>query len=169
MPRQELHSEQLPPVQQMPDISGDPSDYEGDVIIVDRDLAKKMSADYLAALAFMEEPVTIRLEPSGDENAAQWLSVWVNGKGAEVLLNKRWVEFKHLPIGEMLTTKRKYVEVIIKAKTNRITTPDMNQAAHVAENNRISRTTTPVNSFSIIEDRNPLGAAWATELRRRNY
>lgn len=165
MPRQELHTDQMPKVEQMPDISDDPTDYEGDIVIADADVLK---AEYADALAFMEEPVKIRLEPSADENASPWLSVWVNGKGAEVLLNDRWVEFKHLPIGEQLTTKRKYVEVILRAKTTRVTTPDMNQAAHVAEQNRLSRSTTPVNSLSIFED-SSRGNAWASEVRRRNY
>lgn len=164
MPRQELHSEQLPPVQQMPDIT-DTDAYDGDIVLTE-DVLKKEFAD---ALAFMEEPVTIRIEPSMDQNAAQWLSVWVNGRGAEVLINGQWIEWKHLPVAEVLITKRKYIEVIVRAKVNSITTPDMNQAAHVAENNKLARFTTPVHSFSIIEDRNPKGPAWMSELRRRSY
>jgi hypothetical protein len=34
--------------------------------------------------------------------------------------------------------------------------------------NRVKRFTSPVSSFSIIDDRNPKGAAWVQELRRRN-
>jgi hypothetical protein len=35
-------------------------------------------------------------------------------------------------------------------------------------NNIVQRFTSPVHSFSIIEDANPRGAAWVSEIRRRN-
>jgi hypothetical protein len=35
-------------------------------------------------------------------------------------------------------------------------------------NNIVNRFTSPVHSYSIVEDRNPRGAAWVTELTRRN-
>lgn len=162
MPRQEIHSDSLPKTEQLPPIM-DADNHDGDVVVVER----THEQDYLDELKFMEDPVTIRLEPSAERNAARWLSCWVNGHGAEVLINGRWLEFKHLPVGEVLTTKRKYVEVIVRAKTTSVTTPDMDQAADVAAGNRVDRQTTPVNSFSIIEDLNPKGLAWMRELRRR--
>lgn len=160
----EVHSDQLPKTEQLPPV-GDASTYDGDVVVAEN----MANADYAAELAFMEEPIEIRLEPSAERNAATWLSVWCNGRGAEVLINGTWHEFKHLPVAQVLTTKRKYVEIIVRAKTTAVTTPDMDQAADLAAGNRLDRRTTPVHSFSILSDPSPRGAAWLRELRRRNY
>lgn len=163
MARQELHSDTLK-VEQRPPIL-DPSTYDGDVII-----GEKIGgdADYLDQLAFMEEPVMIRLEPSSDRNAATSFPVWVNGKMAEVLHNGRWREIGYLPVGVVLTTKRKYLEVIIRAKIDTVETVILDRDSE-RPNNRETRFTSAVHSFSIIEDKNPAGAAWVTEIRRRNY
>lgn len=163
MARQELHSDTLK-VEQRPPIL-DPSTYDGDVII-----GEKIGgdADYLDQLAFMEEPVMIRLEPSSDRNAATSFPVWVNGRMADVLINDRWVPIGYLPVGVVLTTKRKYLEVIIRAKIDTVETVILDRDSE-RPNNRETRFTSPVHSFSIISDPNPLGAAWVTELRRRNY
>lgn len=161
MARQELHSDTLP-VDQRPPIT-DPSTYEGDVILTEQ-IGNK---DYLAELAFMEEPVTIRLEPSSDKNAAMAFPIWVNGKKAEVFQYGRWDEIGYLPVGVPLTVKRKVLEIIIRAKTDTIHT-SIQEMDSERPNNVVQRFTSPVHSFSIIEDRNPRGAAWVTELRRRN-
>ena len=165
MPRLDLsheqHTDQMPKTEQMPPIN-DPSDYDGDIVQVER----THQQDYLDELAFMQEPVTIRIEPSADRNAARTYPVWVNGKRAEVLWNGRWMEVGYLPVGEMLTVRRSTVEVILRAKVTSIQT-EFN-ATDERPVNRIVPTTTPVHSFSIIEDPNPKGPAWASELRRRN-
>ena len=160
MPRQELHSSTLP-IEQMPPIL-DHANYEGDIILVDSTIADK---DYLNELAFMEEAVTIRLEPSSDRNAAMAFPVWVNGKPAEVFQNGRWYEVGYLPVAQVITVRRKVLENIIRAKIDTIHT---NVSDGNDPNNVMQRFTSPVHSFSIIEDRNPKGPAWVTEIRRRN-
>ena len=162
MPRQELHSDKLS-VEQKPPIAIDPSAYEGEIVTGE----KIGNADYLDELAFMEEPVTIRLEPSPDKNAAMAFPIWVNGKPAEVFQNNRWDEIGYLPVGRVLVVKRKVLEVIIRAKTDTVHTEirDMDQER---PNNVVQRFTSPVHSFSVIEDSNPRGPAWIAELRRRN-
>lgn len=170
MPRQELNSDTLP-IEQRPPISDDPSAYDGDIItgepIAQVALGKGMSPEYLAMLAFNEEPVTIRLEPSSDQNAATSHPFWCNGKRAEVFQNGRWEEIGYLPTGRELIVKRKILEIIIRAKKDTVHTkvqnPDSDQPHNVVE-----RFTNATHSFSIIEDRNPRGAAWVQELRRRN-
>jgi hypothetical protein len=164
MPRQELHSDQLPPIEQKPTISDDPDLYESEIITVDPSLWKKEHAD---ALAFMEEPVTIRIEPSADKNAAGAFPVWVNGKPAEVFQRGAWDEIGYLPVGMVLVIRRKVLEVIIRAKVDTVMTKILEQDSE-RPNNVVQRFTSPVHSFSIIEDRNPRGAAWVSELRRRN-
>jgi hypothetical protein len=161
MARQPLHSDDIA-IEQKPPIV-DPSAYEGDVIIGE----KIGNAEYLDELAFNEEPVTIRIEPSSDRNAASCYPVWVNGKKAEVFQNGRWEEIGYLPVATVLTVKRKVLEIIIRAKVDTIQTKILEQDAE-RPNNVVHRSTSAVHSFSIIEDRNPRGAAWVTELRRRN-
>lgn len=162
MARQELHSSTMP-IEQKPPIV-DPSQYDGDIVTGEK---IGPDTDYLDELKFMEEPVTIRLEPSSDRNAATAFPVWVNGKPAEVFQNNRWDEIGYLPVGRVLVTKRKYLEVIIRAKVDTIHTKTLEQDSE-RPNNVVQRFTSPVHSFSIIEDKNPRGPAWVTELRRRN-
>lgn len=161
MARQELHSDTMKIEQKAPIL--DPKTYEGDIVIGE----KIGDAEYNDELAFNEEPVTIRLEPSSDRNAASCYPVWVNGKKAEVYQNGRWDEIGYLPVGRQLIVKRKVLEIIIRAKVDTIQTQILEQDAE-RPNNMVTRSTSAVHSFSILEDRNPRGAAWATELRRRN-
>ena len=162
MSRQELHSDTMA-VDQPPPIVGDANLHDGYVVQAEKGLSK----DYLDELAFMEEPVTIRLEPSSDKNASTAFPVWVNGKPAEVHQNGRWDEIGWLPVGKVLIIKRKVLEVIIRAKVDTVHTQIINGDSD-RPNNVVNRFTSPVHSFSIIEDRNPRGAAWVTEIRRRN-
>lgn len=162
MPRQELHSEQLPRPEQMPPIVNT-ADYDGEVVLTER----THQQDYLDELAFMEEPVTIRIEPSNDKNAAGAFPAWCNGKAAEIFENGRWHEIGYLPVGRELIVKRKIVEIIVRAKVDTVHTQIIGQDSE-RPNNVINRFTSPVHSFSIIEDRNPRGPAWVSELRRRN-
>jgi hypothetical protein len=141
------------------------ADRDGDVVIADPSIANK---DYLAELAFMEEPVVIRLEPSSDQNAPNVFEVWVNGVGAEVLRNGRWVSITWLPVGEVITIKRKVVEVIARTKKDTIRTVH-GDATQANPFNREIRQTSAVRSFSVISDANPRGAIWLSEMLRRNF
>lgn len=162
MPRQELHSSTMT-IEQKPPVLDEPSQFEGDIVTGENILG---ATDYLDQLAFMAEPVTIRLEPSSEKNAPTAFPVWVNGKAAEVFQRGRWEEIGYLPVGQPLTVRRSVLEVIIRAKTDQITTKHIEQGDQV--NNIITRFTSPVHSFSILEDKNPKGPAWVAEIRRRN-
>jgi len=162
MARPELHSDRLPQVEQRRQVD-DPSDRDGDIIVAE----KFDNTAYLDELLFMEEPVTIRLEPSSDKNAANAFPIWVNGKRAEVFQNNRWEEIGYLPVGRILIVKRSVLEVIVRAKVDTIHTA-IQEMDSDHPNNVVQRFTSPVHSFSIIEDRNPGGAAWVQEIRRRN-
>jgi len=162
MPRAALHSSTIK-IEQKPDIDPD-AERVGDIVVAD----KPFDLDYAEALAFNEEPVTIRLEPSAEKNAATSFPVWVNGKGCEVLMNGRWLEMIYLPVGVPLTVKRKYLEVIVRTKLDTLQTL-VSEPESETPNNTIRRFTSAVHSFSIIEDKNPQGVAWLSELRRRNF
>jgi hypothetical protein len=169
MPRQELHSETLPPIEQKPPIDlDDPDARSGDIVIVDESIARK---EYLDELTFMREPVTIRLEPSSEKNAASAFPVWTNGKRAEVFQRGRWEEIGYLPTGVELIVRRHTLETIIRAKIDTISTGDMGEAGEMAKTSlqRPRAFTSALQSFSIIEDNNPRGRAWAAEMRRRNF
>lgn len=161
MGRQELHSDSVKIEQKAPII--DTSKYDGDIVLAD----KPMNKDWLDELAFNEEPLTIRIEPSSEKHAASAHPIWVNGKGAEVFQNGQWQEIGYLPVGRVLIVKRKCVAVLAGAKFDRIST-EVVEVQNENPNNTIRRFTSSAVSFSVLEDRNPKGRAWLSELIRRN-
>lgn len=140
------------------------SNRESDIVKADASLTD----EYAAELAFNEEPVTIYLQPATDKNAASVHPVWVNGKGGEVFLNGRWEIVKYLPVGQDLIIKRKYLEVLLRAKQDTVTHKAGDTSSENPEN-RIVRMTSSACNLSIRHDANPKGAPWASELLRRNY
>lgn len=169
MPRSELHTDDIKIEQKSDIISNgrDNSDLIGHdtEIVIAQQLPKK---EYLDELAFNEEPVTIRIEPSADKNASLWHPIWVNGKGCEVWRAGAWREQTYLPVGQVQTVKRKYVEVLLRSKTDTVHTM-VAETPGEDPRNTIRRFTSATATFSIIEDKNPLGAAWVEEIRRRNF
>lgn len=132
----------------------------------------KLTQDYLDELAFMAEWVTIRLEQSNEENAATTFPVWVNGEGAEVLINDRPIRMVHLPVGPELTVRRSVVEVIARSKTMRVSTEHSVESLGQQLANTIARPSRRVSQsqpFSIVNDPSPRGRAWATEMIRRGF
>ena len=164
--QREMHSDATR-IEQKPTISDDPAEYDGDIVLADQDALR---GEYAAKLAFMEEPVTIRIEPSTEKHAPMVFPVWVNGKGAEVFQNGRWMEIGYLPVAQVLTVRRKVLEVILRAKVDTLETV-ATEAMDVDRGlgNAIRRFTSPVHSFSVLEDKNPRGPAWLGEMRRRNF
>lgn len=172
MGREALHSDSIK-IEQKPDMAFNPVGPDGLPQALERESeivrAEQLpSDDYAAELLFNEEPVTIRIEPSSEKNAASAHPVRVNGQGAEVLLNGRWIAITFLPVGRPLTIKRKYLAVIASAKLDTVHT-EVREPESETPNNVINRYTSAVMSFSVIEDKNPRGAAWLQELRRRNF
>jgi len=106
---------------------------------------------YAEALAFAEEPVTIRLEHSSDKFAPKQIDFYVQGVC-------EWV-----PVGVPYTLKRKFVEVIARCKPDDITTETGNTND---ENpmNRIQRYTRSKYPFSVLRDDNPKGFEWLTKV-----
>jgi hypothetical protein len=162
MARQELHSDMLPKIEQPPPID-DTRNYAGDIVTGE----KIGGNDYLDELAFMSEPVTIRLEPSSERNASNVYPVWCNGVAAEVLVNGVWRAIGYLPVGQLITVKRAVLEIIARAKTEEIRTEYNEREDPDRPSNRITRQPRAVHSFSVIEDANPRGPAWLAEMRRR--
>jgi hypothetical protein len=146
-------------IDQKPDIVEN-KDREGE--IVEADVTAIGRKEYLERLAMGEEPVTIFIEPSAEENAPHSYYCAVNGKGA------KWHPVDWVPTGVQLVMKRKYVEVLVRAKKDKVTT-DYGKVGEENPHNRIVRLTSSVANVQIMKDDNPRGLAYFAELRRRNF
>lgn len=128
---------------------------------------KPLDRDYARYLAFMEDPITIRIEPSDEEHAPTVVDCWVNGKGAEVMdtITGKWMELSCLPIGGPIITKRKYVEVLARSRTDRVVANETNNRPDPGKDGwTINRRTQRKTLFSVIHDPSPKGAEWLTRL-----
>ena len=162
----ETHSGDYKTDQPKPLDDADLMDRDPEVILVDPEIARK---EHLRELAFMSQWVTIRLEPSGDENAPNSFPVMVNGDDAEVLVNDRAIRIRHLPIGQPITVRRFVVEVIARAKKMTVRTPHEDQDRRIQLSNGTRRQVSQIQPFTIIRDPSPRGAAWMEEMIRRGF
>lgn len=160
--RAEIHTDNMP-IEQKSSLAGDGAEREPEIVRAEQPL----KSEYADALAFNEEPVTIRIEPSTEKNAAKHHYLAVNGKGCEVLINGQWFEMLYIPVGQVLTIKRKYLEVLARAKSDQVTTKHDDIGAEYIDN-RVDRVTSAVCAFSVLKDTDR-GAAWLSEIRRRNF
>lgn len=157
--RKEVHTDDMPIDQRQSVDTTDDIDHENIVLASDH-----LTTDYAKLLAFMEEPVTIRIEKSSEKHAPTVVDCWVNGRGAEVLINGQWISLGYLPVAREVTTKRKYIEVLARSKVDNITT-EVEQTPD-SERNLVNIGTSSKAPFSVLEDRNPAGRAWLTGLMR---
>jgi hypothetical protein len=163
----EVDSRSINP-RQKPDIEMPSLDVEmertPELVAVETPLLK---ADY-DKLAFNEEPVTILIHRSGEKFSPGCTDlISINGTKAEMLFKNGWVQIGYLPRGIGITTKRKYVEALAGAKTDTVSTRVIE---HDGEDprNTVERVTVNVCAFSVLEDKNPIGAEWLGQLLRRN-
>jgi hypothetical protein len=121
-------------------------------------------AQYLRDLAFNEQPVTVVIPKSPERNAPNFVPCAVNGFGPEVWDERarRWINFEGwLPVQRVLTCKRKYLEVLARARRDEFRTvektpnPLANQDGFVLE-----RDTMQVAPFQVRHDASPDGADW---------
>jgi len=118
-------------------------------------------------LAFAEEPVTILIHRSGEKFAPRTTDyVGVNGRPAEMLFKNGWIPMGYLPRGISITVKRKAVEVLARSKQDHVTTTVV-ERDNEDPKNFVERSTVSLTSFSMIEDKNPLGAEWLAQLLRQ--
>lgn len=159
--RKETHSDDLPIEQRDSiDMSGEEINHENIVIA-----SAPLTTDYSRNLAFLEEPVTIRIEKSSEKHAPLVVDCWINGRGAEVFLNGQWLVLGYLPVGREIITKRKYLEVLARSKVDNIQTV-VGTKNEEKPNNAIDISTSSKAAFSVLEDKNPLGREWLGRLMR---
>jgi len=162
--RKEVHTSDMP-MSQKEDISMefDKPLSHGEPLV--HKASENVKSQYLEQLAFMEEPVTIMIsENSRSDFPETHVSCHVNGKGAEVLMDGKWVEFGWLPIGPQLVVKRKYVEVLARSRSDAISTKVEGEDSEHPRN-MTSRKTRENYPLSIIYDANPRGLQWLAAVR----
>ena len=159
--RKETHSDdQLIEQRDSIDMSGEEVNHENIVLA-----SAPLTTDYGRNLAFMEEPVTIRIEKSAEKHAPLVVDCWVNGRGAEVFLNGQWLVLGYLPVAREITTKRKYLEVMARSKVDNIQT-NVGEPGEENPRNTVDISTSSKAPFSVLEDKNPMGREWLSRLMR---
>lgn len=131
-----------------------------------------LSADYMALLAFNEDPVAMILQQTGEDHSPKFQECWVNGRGIEFLTDEgKWrVNYPgstpgYAPIGVPFTTKRKYAEQLVRARKDRVET--FHEEAPVKNPiNQVIRSTSSTAPLSIIEDRSPKAHEWLRRVMR---
>lgn len=146
-------------VGQRPDIDLNAAELQHDNVI-EPVSAEVLNKEYMEALAFDREPIEILIARSPEKHAALTIPCWVNGKGAEVLTNGKWVEFGWLPTGIPVVTRRMYAEVVARSKVTTIRTADPDADIREREQNLIQRDTNARNGMTLIQDSNPKGHEW---------
>lgn len=163
--KRELHTADMPIKQHdsftLPDLD-QALERDSDVEIMTE---KQLMKSRMEALAFNEEPIMIRIEPSSEKNAPKCVDCWVNGKGAEVFdtHDNRWYAYGALPVGKIIITRRKYVEVLARSKRDDVSTEVVGRETERPEN-KVHRSTSQRAVFTVIDDRNPKGAEWLQRL-----
>lgn len=132
------------------------------VVKVDSELNDKA----LKAEEFLNEPVTILINRSMEKNFAPRCTdlIAINGIWAEVLVNGNWVRMGYLPRGKAITVKRKYVEVLARARYDSFQTEVLQPVNEDPINNvnSIANYTLP---FQMIKDEHqPEGQEWLEKL-----
>lgn len=123
----------------------------------------EVTTDYYDEIQFMESPVTVIFQPSSQQFAPPFVDCFCQGKGIEVLMGDRWVEWKQVPVGESVTVKRKYLDIIGRAKETILKTKVVTEANKDPQNT-ITRTVVLKHPFSVQHDPHPRGAKWLMEL-----
>lgn len=156
------NTEELDQVAQVPNIR--PGQLPRDLTIQHM---KELDHEWAEGMLFNEEPVTIRILPPNERNPAPWVHCEVNGKGCEIWSErtKQWYQHRKVPVNQVITVKRMYLEQLLRARITRITLADF-KPGQGEPDHTIYRDTTGVYSIDIIEDKNPEGRAWVDFIRR---
>lgn len=135
------------PTREVPDVDLSADRVAEKIVLAEPDTDR----EYLDALAFGEEMVTIRLERGREKNAPKLLDFYVNGV-------VKWV-----PVGQPVTLQRKYVEVIARAQPYAVNT-EVDEEGPDGPVNRVTRSASAMFPFSVIRDPNPCGFDWLTKV-----
>jgi len=149
------------PTMKMPPIH-EPVTREPDIIVAEHSI-EKLNLD---ALAMAEEAVEILIHRSVEKFSPPVTDyIAINGVPAEMLFKNGWVRMGYLPRGRSIVTKRKYVEVLARAKHDAINTTVIERDNEDPQN-FVERVTTSTMSFTVLQDKNPKAHDWLEQLVR---
>lgn len=114
-------------------------------------VAAPMTSDDFDMLMFMEELVRIRIETLPEKNPRKFVDVYVNGK-------VEWI-----PVGQPWILRRKFVEVLARAKPINIQTKHESAEQSLDPKNEIVRTVYSQFPFTVIQD-TPRGIEWLNRI-----
>lgn len=122
------------------------------------------------AIAFAEEPIKMIIHRHPDPKFSPMCTdyIAVQGVPAEMLFKNGWIRVGYLPRGIEFYTKRKYVEVIARAKYDTINT-EVIERDNEDPVNKLHTVTTANLAFTILEDKNPKSAEWLSLLIRSQF
>lgn len=107
-----------------------------------------LEKNYADQLAFLEEPVEVMVAEPQDEKESNLVQLFVQGRSQMIIP------------GQPIVIKRKYLEVLARAKQIRYKpVVKINDLTGAPVNMMIPRLVLRYN-FSVIQDKNPKGAEW---------
>lgn len=115
--------------------------------------------EYLDELKFNEDPITVMIHPSYEENPEPSIFCSVQGRRAEMLVDGKFIQVGYLPVGVELTTRRKYIEGLFRARTVGVDSHHDPVGSQFIRN-WITRTDRPRVMVQIINDPSPKSAEW---------
>jgi hypothetical protein len=148
----EYHSDDTKPRALEPIVEA--SDLEGQVIVTDEKALT--DTDYFKELAFMREKVTVVLNKGRERKAPMYEQFGVNGKIIWIQVNTPTV------------IERSYLEVMARSQPISIRTESGEVPDDALTQNIVHRDQRANFSFSVIEDKNPKGAAWLQKIIRES-
>lgn len=111
-------------------------------------ITTNLEKSYAEQLAFLEEPVEIMVAEPQDEKESNLVQLFVQGRSQMIIP------------GQPIIIKRKYLEVLARAKQIRYKpVVKINDLTGAPVNMMIPRLVLRYN-FSVIQDKNPKGAEW---------
>lgn len=111
-------------------------------------IATNLEKSYAEQLAFLEEPVEVMVAEPQDEKESSLVQLFVQGRSQMIIP------------GQPIVIKRKYLEVLARAKQIRYKpVVKINDLTGAPVNMMIPRLVLRYN-FSVIQDKNPKGAEW---------
>lgn len=111
-------------------------------------ITTNLEKSYAEQLAFLEEPVEVMVAEPQDEKESNLVQLFVQGRSQMIIP------------GQPIVIKRKYLEVLARAKQIRYKpVVKINDLTGAPVNMMIPRLVLRYN-FSVIQDKNPKGAEW---------
>lgn len=121
--------------------------------------------EYAEALKFNEEPMTVYINKGHEKWAPNYVECSIQGRGAEMLVNGKWVSVGVLPVEQPVVTKRKYVEVLARSRTVQVSARHDNpmQTKDGEVRNHIERSV--IRNYSVtLVNATPRDIAWLQTL-----